>query len=963
MKPKQNSPICEHCGFNENTQNEPHQLPHGAVLRGQYLVGKCLGQGGFGITYLGWDLHLDIPIAIKEYYPNYIVANRDTRQSFALTGVAANMTDLYVSTRQRFLREARVLARLSTIPNIVRIHNFFEENNTAYIVMEYVKGIDLRQYMNMQGGRLTIQQTLTVLKPLMEAIHQVHQAGIVHRDISPDNIMLMADGTPKLLDFGAVRNMESSNAEQELQHSTEAILKHGFAPMEQYQKRGALGPWTDEYALCATIYYCLTGRVPPDAPQRMTEDIHPEWDKIPGLEPQQIRVLEKGMAPRGKDRYGSIAELMTALYGAPPVPSVPAPQPAPAVPAQKSAPEAEAPACTIRLSSDPIPAVKKKKGKGKRILAAVLGIAIVAAVAAAVLTGNRPEKQMEAPSDPNASQSVTVPSATTMPSETPEVPAEPSLPTATTETTEAPTEPTEPPVWIDNVLMDNGNGEPYSPAFGTWITRNSIRSVTFLDTLKDAPEVNIWDVSEAQDGSVMAWVYQNGNKYDMYIAGEGGINAKYCSMMFLNFTALETVAFGTAFHTDQAESFFLMFDSCSALKELDLTGFNTANVTSTSNMFNGCKALTSVDLCGWNTSNVIEMGYMFYFCESLTNLEITGWDLSSLTGYEGFMADAQTINGKPWEEFFMYRPVKFDDDSSYANAPWVNNILMVQQLSYGNYWESIGQTTPAFGTPLERGSIRSITFLDTLKDAPADTWDVSAAQNGSVLAWAEYDDTAGMYDMFIAGEGGVRASSCVNLFYSFTGLETVEFGTAFHIEGITSTANMFHGCASLRELDLSHFDTSSVTDMSYMFYKCESLNEPNTSGWDTSNVTDMDSMFSFCYGLTTPNLSHFDTGNVTSLYGMFEWCKNLTEVNMSGWDTSNVTSTVLMFGYCDSLDHFDFSDFETDSLTTVAFMFTGCYKLKNLEITNWDTSKVTYCPAFMDDGDTINGNPWGTFFP
>ena len=470
MRLKQNSPICEHCGFDENTPNEPHQLPQGAMLREQYLVGKCLGQGGFGITYLGWDLHLDIPVAIKEYYPNHIVSNRDVSQTFALTGVAPNMMDLYIRTRQRFLQEARVLAKLRTIPNIVQIHNFFEENNTAYIVMEYVKGIDLRQYMNMQGGRLTAKQALTVLKPVMEAIHQVHQAGIVHRDISPDNILLMADGTPKLLDFGAVRNLESADAEQELQHSTEAILKHGFAPMEQYQKRGALGPWTDEYALCATIYYCLTGRIPPDAPQRMTEDIHPEWDKIPGLELQQILVLKKGMAPRGKDRYGSIAELMTALYGAPPAPAAPVPQPAPAVPTPKPAPEAEAPAYTIHLSSNPkepaSPPVKKKKGNG--ILAAAVGIVVVAAVAIALVLGNKTEKQMEVPSEPTASQSATVPSATTAPAETPDIPSEsPETSAPTTETTEAPTEPTEPPVWIDNVLMSNEFGNEYSPTLGT----------------------------------------------------------------------------------------------------------------------------------------------------------------------------------------------------------------------------------------------------------------------------------------------------------------------------------------------------------------------------------------------------------------------------------------------------------------------------------------------------------------
>lgn len=315
MKIKNQSPICEHCGYNETIPNYPHQLPIGTVLRDQYVVGKVLGQGGFGITYIGWDQNLDVPIAIKEYFPNGFV-NRECTRSLSVTCGDENR-QLFQHNRERFIREAKALAKLREVPGIVRIHNFFQDNATAYIVMEYVEGIDLKRYIRMQGRPMTAAEILHILKPVMEALCKVHDAELVHRDITPDNIMIQPDGTAKLLDFGAVREVVDADADRNLSQATEAILKQGFAPMEQYQNRGSLGPWTDVYAICATMYYCLTGRVPPDAPARLLEGKELNWNTIPGLNPQQIQALEKGMAILPKDRTASIGELYTALYGTP----------------------------------------------------------------------------------------------------------------------------------------------------------------------------------------------------------------------------------------------------------------------------------------------------------------------------------------------------------------------------------------------------------------------------------------------------------------------------------------------------------------------------------------------------------------------------------------------------------------------------------------------------------------------
>ena len=653
MQLKENSPVCEHCGFNENVQNESHQLPMGTVLRQQYMVGKCLGQGGFGITYLGWDLHLDIPVAIKEYYPNSIV-NRDATHNPALTGVATNMMDLYVSTRQRFLREAKVLAKLRNIPNIVQVHNFFEENNTAYIVMEYVKGIDLRRYMNMRGGRLSVEETLTILRPVMEALARVHDCEIVHRDISPDNIMMMADGTAKLLDFGAVRNIESADADQDLQHSTEAILKHGFAPMEQYQKRGALGPWTDEYAMCATVYYCLTGRVPPDAPQRMMEDVHPAWEKIPDLSAHQRMVLEKGMSLRGKDRYPNVRELMAALYGQEPQPAaepIQATKPVQPMPPPEPMKEAEVPAYTAPMMTAPVEhvelPVQKKKKSGGLVVAAVALVAALAA-GALMLGGNKSKPQMQ-------SSETQAPAITTEAPETtaPTVPPETTVPV---ETTEATTAPTEPPAWMDNVLMaqtDGAKATSNSPAFGTPITRGSVQTITFLDTLKNAPQANIWDVSAKKDGTVMAWVHQSGSKYDMYIAAEGGINAKNCANLFLFFSSLKSIDFGDAFHTDKTTSMQGMFWNCQALSKIDVSSFRTGSVVNMAAMFLNCEALKELDLTSFDMSRVYNVQEMIRNTPGIKKVQFSNWDGSGVRYYDYFMESRDTINGVAWEEFFQ----------------------------------------------------------------------------------------------------------------------------------------------------------------------------------------------------------------------------------------------------------------------------------------------------------------------
>lgn len=305
---------CPYCGYDNTKDNEGHQLSCGTILKEQYYIGKVLGQGGFGITYLGWDLYLDIPVAIKEYFPNGMVMRENTI-SMDIVSCSGDEGVRFRNNKERFMREAKMQARFSSVSEIVQIKNFFLANNTAYIVMEYVEGITLKQYVKERGGKLSSKDTMTIVGPMMQALCKVHKAGLVHRDISPDNIMMLSNGRAKLLDFGAVRDVGNADVEKPLTKSTEAILKQGYAPIEQYQNRGSLGPWTDVYALCATMYYCMTGEVPPDAPERLLENEEIDFaSKIPELSEQQIVALQKGMALRAAERISSMDELYEKFF-------------------------------------------------------------------------------------------------------------------------------------------------------------------------------------------------------------------------------------------------------------------------------------------------------------------------------------------------------------------------------------------------------------------------------------------------------------------------------------------------------------------------------------------------------------------------------------------------------------------------------------------------------------------------
>lgn len=301
--------ICPECGAIQPQRKLPHILPPGTVLKERYLMGNALGQGGFGITYIGCDLLLDMRVAIKEYYPAGY-ANRNVFSSTEVTVSNPEHSEFIDAGLDKFLREARVLAEFHDAEGIVDVRDFFRENNTAYIVMEYLDGITMQECI--QKKLIEPKLMVNLMDPVLDSLERIHEKQVIHRDISPDNIMLMRSGKLKLMDFGAARQVDFSN-----QKSMSVVLKTGYAPVEQYRPKGELGPWTDIYALCATMYVCITGIHPDNALERVFSDTV-KWPRelgIPMTESME-NVLKKGMAVPWKERYQSIAELREALQQA-----------------------------------------------------------------------------------------------------------------------------------------------------------------------------------------------------------------------------------------------------------------------------------------------------------------------------------------------------------------------------------------------------------------------------------------------------------------------------------------------------------------------------------------------------------------------------------------------------------------------------------------------------------------------
>lgn len=272
-KLEESETICSHCGYKKGTPPlEAYHINPGAVLKERYIIGRVIGFGGFGVTYLAYDTVLEKRIAIKEYLPGEFSTRMPNQ--LKVTIYSGDKEEQFLTGRKKFIDEAVRLAKFQNVQEVVHVYDCFEDNQTAYIVMEYLEGETLKGRLEREG-KMSVEQAMPIILDVLHALEAVHEEQILHRDIAPDNIFITSEGQVKLLDFGAARFATTTHS-----RSLTVLIKPGYAPEEQYRSRGDQGTWTDVYAVAATFYRMITGIVPEDALERSVKDTVKEPSRL-----------------------------------------------------------------------------------------------------------------------------------------------------------------------------------------------------------------------------------------------------------------------------------------------------------------------------------------------------------------------------------------------------------------------------------------------------------------------------------------------------------------------------------------------------------------------------------------------------------------------------------------------------------------------------------------------------------
>lgn len=301
--------ICRHCGYQKGTDvKEAYYLLPGTVLKEKYLIGRVLGYGGFGVTYIGWDQVLQRKVAVKEYLPSdFATRSYGSRRVTVFSGEAAEQ---FQAGLESFLFEARRLAKFNAVAETVDIYDCFEGNGSGYIVMEYLDGATVKEVLR-KRRRISVDQARAIALSVLRGLAAVHKEGIIHRDIAPDNIFITKRGQVKILDFGAARYATAVQSK-----SLSVILKPGFAPEEQFRSHGEQGPWTDVYALGATLYCMITGKRPEESIQRLAEDhVKPPSELGIAIDPNIENAIMNSLNVRKEYRIQDAESFFKALRG------------------------------------------------------------------------------------------------------------------------------------------------------------------------------------------------------------------------------------------------------------------------------------------------------------------------------------------------------------------------------------------------------------------------------------------------------------------------------------------------------------------------------------------------------------------------------------------------------------------------------------------------------------------------
>ena len=589
--------FCSECGRPYGSvETEPFALKPGTILDGKYLVGEMLGQGGFGITYIGFDLLLEQKVAIKEYFPMSTgMVSRENSTTVVWSSAVMQKTGMEKGF-DSFLKEARKMAKLGGIPGVVGVKSVFIQNETAYIVMDFIEGETLLKKLQREGP-MDYNTCISLMTPIVQALAEVHKHGIIHRDISPDNIMVQSDGKLILLDLGAAKDLDIQGKDGNVQ-SSQMVAKHGFSPVEQYGQAGKIGPWTDVYAMAATIYYCCTGVLPPSATDRMIEDT---LTCRPRLTKEQFDVLAFCMNVLPQNRPQNMDALLQIVT-----------HPAGKTPPVRDVPKTEPVRPETRNLQPPKPDPGRPLPKWL-----IPGIAAAVAVIALIISIGSGGKK-------------------STPASSVKAPAAQAVTTEPAPTEAAPTAPME----VHTMAAAELDFDEDAFFWGQErYMRKDVKTLTFQSSMQNVPN-SAWDVSEAGDRSVLAWM----DSGDLYVAADGAIAPNSnASWLFQGFVNLKTINFGNCFVTSSVTRMSGMFEGCSSLTVLDLSCFETSAVTDMYGVFSICGSLTHLDLTSFDTSNVTDMSSMFGGCRSLTSLDLTSFDTSSVTDMGSMFDDCMSL--------------------------------------------------------------------------------------------------------------------------------------------------------------------------------------------------------------------------------------------------------------------------------------------------------------------------------
>ncbi len=299
--------VCPYCGYSEKTTaKQAYQLAPGTVLHNRYIIGTCIGFGGFGITYKAFDSVLSVVVAIKEFYPAGLVNRAEGEIKVGV--FSGEKEEEFKNQLKRFLEEARNMALFSKEKDIVNAIDYFEENNTAYIIMEYVDAPLLKAKLK-EKGRFESAEAVKYILAILDALSKVHYQGIIHKDMSPDNIFLTGEDSVKLFDFGAAKLQGTESERTEV-----AVVKAGYTPPEQYRSKNEQGPFMDIYAVGAIFYEMVTGEKPMEAPDRsVCDELKKPGEFGIGIDERLERVILKALALQPELRFQTAEQFKNAI--------------------------------------------------------------------------------------------------------------------------------------------------------------------------------------------------------------------------------------------------------------------------------------------------------------------------------------------------------------------------------------------------------------------------------------------------------------------------------------------------------------------------------------------------------------------------------------------------------------------------------------------------------------------------